>query len=203
MPLVIALPRRTIFKALLTRRPVHEWAERRDTETLQYLLDTGADVNATNDRGQTVATRFMIEIGNIVRDAYHASQDNYSSFKMIIVARARIDVTDNRGQTLLDQFALSLDQMVKMVDGFGNSDAVLLSTQASALQCLELLIRLGADPRVEENEGKRPVDTLRGRCTAENRACLGSKLAIFFGFDRGDSTGVSQEAGSRNTVPAG
>ena len=146
---------------------------------------------------------FMIEMGNIWRNAYHAAQDNYGSFKMLMEAGARIDATDNRGQTLLHHFALSLDQMVRMIDGFGKSDVVLLSTRASALQCLELLVGLGADPRVEENEGKGPVDTLRGRRMAENRACLGSKLAVFFGFDVGDSTGVSQEAESQNAVPAG
>lgn len=113
---------------------------------------------------------------------------------MLVEAGVSIDATDIRGKTVLHHFSFSLDEIVKMIDGLGRWDAVLVSTRASALQCLELVVRLSADPGVEDNEGQKPVDVLRGRHTAEHRAFLGSELAALFRFDEEDSTGVSQEA---------
>ena len=163
---------------------------------LRYLLDAGADVNATNDSGQAVAMTFMIEMGYAIRGATHTTKNYYAPFKMLINAGARVDTTDNRGRTVLHHFASSLDQMVRMIDGYKKSEPARVSTRASALRCLELLVRLGADPGVVDNEGKRPVDLLRGRNTLETRACLGSELEAFFGFNEVDSARVSEEAGS-------
>lgn len=162
---------------------MHQWTNRRDPETLQYLLNIGADINATNDLGETVIMTFVKNMRNVTRNAYHAAQDNYTSFKKLFEAGSEIEARDNFGQTLLHHFASSLDRMAMTapVREGDTQEPVVASTMESAVLCLNLLVSLGADSEAEDKEGKKPVD--RFLQPVNSKRCLGGDLAGFFGFD--------------------
>ncbi|SPO04378.1 uncharacterized protein DNG_07063 [Cephalotrichum gorgonifer] len=122
---------------------LHEWTNRRDLETLQYLLDAGADLNATNDRGETIIMRFAIKMGDVIKDKYRPPQNNYASFKTLIQAGANIDARDNLGGTLLHHFASSFDRLcqgalIKMWDI--KESPFVVSAREDAVLCLKLLL---------------------------------------------------------------
>ena len=160
------------------------WAKRRDPETLQYLLDAGADIGAVNGRGETVIMRFATLMGSVSRTTYSEAQDDYTAFKILIEAGADIHARDNTGQTLLHHFASSFHVMVHRASDDDKQKHFFLATRKSMLLCLEHLVRLGADPEVADLGGKKPADRLLWN-PSDCKEYLGSHLATFFGVDEG------------------
>ena len=73
---------------------MHACAKIRDVELLRYLLDAGADVNAANDRGETVLMRFAGEMGEILYP-HDKGQENVACLTILLDARADVNAVDD------------------------------------------------------------------------------------------------------------
>lgn len=127
---------------------------------LKLLLDEGANVNATNENGETAMMRLAAHGGN------------HESMKLLVEAGGDINVVDNKGRTVLHHLALIVVAMYLPHDSFATDISL----------TVELLAQHGADSSVIDEDGNRAVDILiRLPCNLND--WLGPKLAGFFGLN--------------------
>lgn len=162
---------------------MHFWAARRDLGLLCYLLDAGADAGAANDSHETVLMRFAAEMGERLY-RHHKEQDNVASLTMLLDAGASLGAVDGQGRTVLHVLIQTCDKLLRVCPRREKKNPDISRTRESSLRCLELLARRGADPSIEDKDGKKPVSGFRDPVVAKR--WLGSELAAFLGLAQAD-----------------
>jgi len=138
---------------------VHQWARQREPATLKLLLDEAANVNATNENGETAMMRLA------------AHGNNNESMKLLVGAGGNVNAVDKRGRTVLHHLALIVVAMYLPHDSLAKDMSL----------TLEFLAQHCADSSVVDEDGNRAVDILlRLPCHLKN--WLGPNLASFFGL---------------------
>ena len=103
---------------------------------------------------------------------------------MLIETGADIHARDNIGWILLHHLASTFRDMVRRASDAAKQRRFFIATEESMLLCLGLLVRIGTDPGVAEQEGKKPMDHFFP-VTSDCKECLRDELAAFFGFVEG------------------
>jgi len=156
-------------------------------EQMASLIASGADVNATNNQGQTplhvAAEKIYLWDGN--------DPPVNAPFQLLIYSKANVNAQDNQGLTPLDVVALSdstfrteatralLDAGAKANarDKQGRTAAHLFLTGAwpwsEAAACIDMLVAAGADLSAKDAEGKTPLHYLAALGSQNPMAFLG------------------------------
>ena len=159
---------------------MHSWAVRRDLDLLHYLLDAGADINAANDRGQTVLMKFADEMAVVYPNQYEG-QDDVASLTCLLEAGASLNATDNQGRTVLHYLAKMCDHVLRPFFQHEERNACTTKMRESVLPCLDILARGGADPDIQDKDGRRPASAFQDQ--ADAKSWLGSEMAAFLGIN--------------------
>lgn len=147
---------------------------------LHYLLDAGADTNAANDRGQTVLMRFAAEMEVIYPKNYEC-QDDVAALTCLLEAGASVHAVDNQGRNVLYYFAKTCDHLLRPFSSDDMRKNGIAKIRESVVPCLDILARWGADPNIQDKDGKKPMSAVRDQGLA--RRWLGSEMAAFLGID--------------------
>ncbi|MDO4551043.1 MAG: ankyrin repeat domain-containing protein [Planctomycetia bacterium] len=155
-------------------------------ELLEYLFDSGYDVNITNHVGRTLLhsaqdpelVKFCIHHGADVnaKDRYQKtplhyfrSIYGYEIVKLLLEAGAGVHEKDLDGRTPLfyvenpETIQLMMDYGAK-VDGrdFNGFSVLHSATMNQEAECVKLLLKLGVDPNVQDDMGQTPLFMAEG-----------------------------------------
>ncbi len=179
-----------------------------DAKVIKYLISIGADVNAQNDKGETVflnsslkMKEYLLEHGanpNIANEngetafllaAYYC---NLEMLELLVKYGADVDVTTKHGENALHLASLfysaeieDIEYLLSLgVDAHARTDSgetvLHYAFKAGMIDIAEYLIGIGVDWRIKDNEG---CSILHAHCSSYRSTVYGAEYLVSLGLD--------------------